>query len=135
MTAKENPLDLLMVSKAEVVGAPGLRYSLGGAETGGVEADKILKDVEDDESIIRLQVPIACRAEKGLQGRTSLTALVWRASCPHHASAVRRSSLPPLRCLRLSCCFLLHTAPVEEPPGCSRLGHRPKNKQRCRPSS
>ena len=83
VTTKDNALDALAVVMAEVEGFDELRYSIGGADTGGIEADKILKDVEDDESIIRLQAQFQnCRrivlhdvAGRGKSGRVLAAAV------------------------------------------------------------
>ena len=53
-TGKESPLDALAAEHAAVDGAPGFTYSLGGAEAGGAEADRILGEVESDEAVIKL---------------------------------------------------------------------------------
>jgi len=53
-TGKESLLDALFVNHAEVEGAPDFVYSLGGADAGGAEADRILGEVESDQTMIRL---------------------------------------------------------------------------------
>ena len=53
-TLKPSPLDALTCSDVEVPGAPGLTYSIGGADTGGVECEKVLREVEIDDSAMRL---------------------------------------------------------------------------------
>ena len=54
---KESPLDALAGNSLPVPGAPtDLSYALGGAETGGLEAERILREVEIDDNAIELRM-------------------------------------------------------------------------------
>jgi len=76
-TSKESPLDALAVDACAVDGAAGFTYSIGGAEVGGAEADRILGEVEADESIIKLTAQFATcrRIVLFQQGRAGLRAV------------------------------------------------------------
>ena len=54
VTTKEAPIDAIVCTGAEAVGAPDLSYTIGGAEAGGTEATKILGEVETDEGLLQL---------------------------------------------------------------------------------
>ena len=62
VTTKECALDRLACARQEVPGASDLNYAVGGAEVGGSEADRILNEVEIDETAIGLRAQFAaCR--------------------------------------------------------------------------
>lgn len=80
-TGKESPLDALAVEYVAVEGSEGCTYSLGGAEVGGTEADRILGEVEADESIIKLMSQFSCCRrivlfQQGRAGRRAVAAAV-----------------------------------------------------------
>lgn len=49
------PLDSVACENRAVTGAPGFTYSIGGAEIGGAECERVLKEVEIDENAIKLR--------------------------------------------------------------------------------
>ena len=53
-TTKPSPFDALFCTDAKVPGAPEYTYSIGGAECGGSEAERVLRGVEIDETAINL---------------------------------------------------------------------------------
>ena len=48
---KPSPLDSHAGVEVVVPGAPEFKYSLGGAEVGGAEAERVLREVEVDEGV------------------------------------------------------------------------------------
>ena len=70
-TEKEKPIDKIAVKSAPVPGGPNLTYSIGGAECGGEEANKILREVETDEGLLLLHSQFrACRRTPHRQSST-----------------------------------------------------------------
>jgi len=74
VTIKELPLDALAGAHIPVTGAAEFTYALGGAETGGNEADRILREVETDDSIIALRAQFVNCRRVALSLRTRIVA-------------------------------------------------------------
>ena len=58
-TAKASPLDALSGASQPVPGSDHFTFSLGGAETGGPEAERVLREVEIDDDAISLRAQFA----------------------------------------------------------------------------
>ena len=59
---KTSPLDVLACADRVVPGGPGLTYTVGGAEAGGVDAERVLREVEIDDAALNLTGPfLVCR--------------------------------------------------------------------------
>jgi len=51
---KTSPLDVLACAERVVPGGPGLTYTVGGAEAGGIDAERVLREVEIDDAALNL---------------------------------------------------------------------------------
>ena len=85
---KTSPLDAHAVVNMAVTGAPGFTYSLGGAEVGGVEAERVLHEVEVDEGVIAMrgQFADARRMALMLRGRVVAASIIEVQQAPSFSS-------------------------------------------------